>query len=539
MSLPGQVIYEMHIGTFTQEGTWAAAIRELTNLAELGVTVIEVMPVAEFPGRFGWGYDGVYLFAPTRLYGTPDDFRLFVDTAHAAGLGVILDVVYNHFGPDGNVLMEFSPAYFTDRHKNDWGKPLNFDGPDAGPVREFFVENAAYWIQEFHLDGLRLDATHAIQDESGEHILKAIGRRVREVATGRATIVTHENESQDSNMIRPTEGGGIGLDGAWNDDFHHSAMVALTGRNEAYYSDHRGKPQEFISSAKYGYLFQGQRYSWQEKRRGTLGFDLEPWRSVNFLQNHDQVANSGNGKRCHTLTSPGRFRALTTLLLLSPQTPLLFQGQEFAASTPFFYFADHGPDLASEVKRGRAEFLTQFRRLDHSGLADEIPDPADPTTFERCILDFNDRQTHAGVYRLHQDLIALRKFDPAFQQQRPRSVDGAVLGEQAFALRFFAADGADRLLLVNLGCDLHLDQAPEPLLAPPAGHGWDILFSSEDRSYGGDGTPAIETADGWHVMGEAAIVLSPVARYAGAAQLAAIAELMEERKRRERTKLGE
>jgi maltooligosyltrehalose trehalohydrolase len=525
----------MHIGTFTHEGSWAAAAGELSNLVELGITVVEVMPVAEFPGRFGWGYDGVFLFAPTHLYGTPDDFRRFVDKAHALGIGVILDVVYNHLGPDGNVLHEFSPHYFSDRHQNDWGKPLNFDDPDSAQVREFFLANAQYWIEEFHLDGLRLDATQAIQDESAEHILKAIGKRVQEAARGRSTIVIHENESQDSNMIRPTDAGGLGLDGAWNDDFHHSALVALTGRNEAYYSDHRGKPQEFISSAKYGYLFQGQRYSWQENRRGALGFDLEPWRFVNFLQNHDQVANSGNGRRCHTLTSPGRFRALTTLLLLSPQTPLLFQGQEFAASSPFVFFADHKPDLAREVKGGRAKFLSQFRCLDHPGLADQIPDPADLATFERCILDFNERQTHASVYRLHKDLIALRKADPAFRSQRLRGVDGAVLGEQAFVLRFFAADGADRLLLVNLGCDLHLDQAPEPLLAPPAGHGWDILFSSEDRSYGGDGTPAIETADGWRVMGEAAIVLSPVARSGPTVNK----ERMEERIHRERTKLGE
>jgi maltooligosyltrehalose trehalohydrolase len=538
VSLPGQVLYELHIGTFTQEGTWAAAARELKNLAELGVTVLEVMPVAEFPGRFGWGYDGVLLFAPTRRYGTPDDFRRFVDAAHGADLGVILDVVYNHFGPDGNVASEFSDDYFSEKHKNEWGKPLNFDGKNSGPVREFFWQNAAYWVREYHTDGVRLDATQAIMDESKEHLLKGVQEVIRRAATGRQTIVIHENECQDANMIRPVDKGGLGIDGAWNDDFHHSAMVALTGRNEAYYSDHHGKPQEFISSTKYGYLFQGQRYSWQENRRGSPAFDRDPWQFVIFLQNHDQVPNGGSGLRCHQLTSPGRFRAMTTLLLLSPATPLLFQGQEFAASSPFLYFADHKPDLARQVKQGRAEFLTQFRHLNRPGIADELADPSELSSFEQCKLDFSERKKNAKVYQLHKDLLALRKSDPAFRQQKRGSVDGAVLGERVFVLRFFAAEGgerADRLLLINTGCDLHLDQTPEPLLAPPRGCGWDVLFSSEDPKYGGEGTSPVETLDGWRVMGEAAVVLRPVPRPVPTGT----DELMAARKHRERTKLGE
>jgi maltooligosyltrehalose trehalohydrolase len=331
------------------------------------------------------------------------------------------------------------------------------------------------------------------------------------------------------------ERGGLGLDGAWNDDFHHSAMVALTGRNEAYYSDYQGRPQEFISNCKYGYLFQGQRYSWQEHRRGTTGFDLEPWQFVNFLQNHDQIPNSGNGLRCHQITSPGRFRAMTALLLLAPGTPLLFQGQEFAASSPFFYFADHKSGLANDVKQGRAEFLKQFRRLDHDGFADELADPASRTTFERCQLNLGERQTNAAVYRLHKDLIALRKTDPAFKDQRRGGLDGAVLGERALVLRYFVGEKADRLLLINLGSDLHLDRVPEPLLAPPKDHGWDILWSSEDRLYGGEGTPAVETLDGWRVMGEAAIVLAPVSRPAPSEP----AKLISDHRQRERTKFGE
>src|SRR5262249_51400781 len=236
--LQGQVLYEMHVGTFTREGTWEAASRELAELAAVGITVIEVMPVAEFPGRFGWGYDGVDLFAPTHLYGEPDDLRRFVDRAHAAGLGVILDVVYNHIGPDGNYLKQFAADYFTDRYKNEWGEALNFDGPNSGPVREFFVANAAYWVDEFHVDGLRLDATQQMFDNSPEHVLAAISRRVRDAARGRATLIVAENETQHTKLVRPVADGGYGIDGLWNDDFHHSAMVALIGHNEAYYTDY-------------------------------------------------------------------------------------------------------------------------------------------------------------------------------------------------------------------------------------------------------------------------------------------------------------
>ena len=399
VSLLGQVLYDMHVGTFTREGTWAAAARELPELAEAGITVVEVMPVADFAGRFGWGYDGVNLFAPTRLYGTPDDFRAFVDAAHRNGLGVILDVVYNHLGPDGNYLPQFGP-YLTDRHKNEWGDDINFDGPDAGPVREFFVSNAGYWVSEFHLDGLRIDATQAIVDDSPRHVLVEIGERVRAAARGRETIIVNENEPQLAKLVRPVAKGGYGLDGLWNDDFHHSAMVALTGRNEAYYSDHLGSPQEFVSAAKYGYLFQGQRYSWQEKRRGSPAFDLAPWQFVNFTQNHDQVANSGRGLRCQHLSSPGRYRAMTALLLLMPGTPMLFQGQEFAADAPFHYFADHNPELAKAVRNGRTEFMTQFRSLDRPDLVAWLPAPDDPATFERCKLDFAEREKNARLYRM-------------------------------------------------------------------------------------------------------------------------------------------
>jgi|SRR5579883_387399 len=510
-SLRGQVIYEMHIGTFTPEGTWAAAMRELPALAEVGVTVIEVLPIADFAGRFGWGYDGTHLFAPYREYGSPDDLRRFVDAAHRQRIAVILDVVYNHLGPRGNVLEQYSSAYFTDRHKNEWGKAINFDGPDSGPVRELVLANVSYWITEFHFDGLRIDATQSIHDDSDDHILAAIGRRARGAARGRATIIINENEPQHSKIVRPAERGGYGLDGIWNDDFHHSAMVALTGHSEAYYSDHAGQPQEFISAAKYGYLFQGQRYSWQDQRRGTPAWDLNPWQFVNFIQNHDQVANSARGLRCHALTSPGRFRAMTALLLLSPGTPMLFQGQEFAASSPFHYFADHEPELAGQVKQGRVEFLVQFRHLDRPDFRAEAIDPANPATFEQSKLDHRerDRGVHAAIWLLHKDLLALRRTDPAFARQERSGIDGAVLGANAFALRFFTEDRSDRLLLINFGVDLHLNRVPEPLLAPSEGCCWTTLWSSEDRRYGGEGSAPVETLDGWRLTGESAVVLAP------------------------------
>jgi maltooligosyltrehalose trehalohydrolase len=523
IALPGQVLYEMHIGTFTKEGTWAAAERELPELAAAGITCIEVMPVAEFPGRFGWGYDCVNLYAPTRLYGDPDDFRRFVDRAHQLGIGVILDVVYNHLGPDGNYLRAFSPAYFTGKYKTEWGEAINFDGSDSGPVRDFFAANAGYWIDEFHLDGLRLDATQNIYDDTpdpSKHILAEIGRRVRTAAKDRSTIITNENEPQHPRIVRSLEEGGYGLDALWNDDFHHSAMVALTGRSEAYFSDYRGTAQEFISVIKYGYLYQGQWYSWQGKRRGQAGIDLSPEKFVTFIQNHDQVANSARGLRAHQLTSPGRYRAMTALLLLAPGTPLLFQGQEFAASAPFYYFADHKPELAELVQAGRAEFLAQFPSLADPRMKSVFAPPHDPATFERCKLDLSERERHGAAYLLVKDLLKLRREDAVFRVQKPWEVDGAVFNDNAFVLRFFADDGMDRLVVVNFGRDLHFNPCPEPLLAPPEGSRWRLVLSTEDPMYGGSGTGPIETEEeGWRISGETASVFLPEATEATATTL--------------------
>jgi maltooligosyltrehalose trehalohydrolase len=500
------VIYELHVGTFTQEGTWGAARARLPALADLGVRTVELMPVAEFPGSFGWGYDGVDLFAPTRLYGRPDDMRRFVDAAHAAGLAVILDVVYNHLGPSGALFDRFSPHYFTDRYANEWGQALNFDDTESGPVREFFITNAVHWIGEFHLDGLRIDAAQSILDSSSEHILTAIAAATRAAAPGRRLLLVAENEPQDPIMLRPPDRGGHGLDAAVNDDFHHSATVAATGRNEAYLTDYRGSPQELVSCVKRGYLYQGQWYSWQVNARGSFSLDLGPRRFVHYLQTHDQVANSFRGRRLHELTSPGRLRALTALLLLSPPVPQLFQGQEFAASSPFHYFADHEGELAEAVRVGRTaqigEFPSMVRALRFEGMAP----PSARTTFERCRLDHAEAATKAEIVLLHRDLLHLRREDPVIAAPDV-AVDGAVLGPEAFVVRFFAPSGQDRLLVVNLGTDLSLVPNPEPLLAPPATGSWKELWSSEDPRYGGSGTPESDVRKPWTLAAHSALFL--------------------------------
>ena len=502
----GQVVYEMHVGTFTREGTWRAAARELPALADLGITIIEMMPIADFAGRFGWGYDGVDFYAPTRLYGRPDDLRAFVDAAHRLGLGVILDVVYNHFGPDGNYLGEFSSDYISTIHASEWGGSPNFDGENSRPVREFFVANAGYWIDEFHFDGLRLDATQQIFDDSAEHVLAEVTRKAEETAKGRATWITAENEVQDVRLIRPRDSGGFGITTIWNDDYHHEARVALTGRCEAYYTDYRGTPQEFLSAIRHGFIYQGQWYSWQTQRRGTPTRGIEPHRFVVYTQNHDQVANSGRGSRGAALGSPARWRALTALLLLGPNTPMLFQGQEYDAPQPFLYFADHESELADAVRRGRAEFLAQFPSYATAEVTARLANPGDPLTFQKCQLDHADRARRPGAWALHQDLLRLRREDPCLA--KAAEVEGAVLGPHVFLLRWFDDRHGDRLLLVNLGSQHALSPMYEPLLAAPPGTDWTLQWSSEHPRYGGEGTPP-PLLDHWLVPADSTALFRP------------------------------
>lgn len=502
IGLKGQVIYELHIGTFTEGGTWRSAIEILPQLKSVGITCIEMMPVADFAGRFGWGYDGVDLFAPAHVYGSPDDLRKFVAAAHALGLGVILDVVYNHFGPDGCYLKEFAESYFTSKYANEWGEALNYDGEHAHGLRELVTANAAYWIEEFHFDGLRLDAVQTIHDGSSPHILACISQAVREAAGKKHVILIAESEDQHAIVAQPVSTGGYGMDGVWNDDFHHSAIVAITGHNRAYYSDFHGTPQEFISAAKYGYLFQGQTFHWQNKRRGTPAFGLDPAQFVLCLENHDQVANSASGARLWQVASPRRLRAFTALFLLLPGTPMLFQGQEFQSSHPFVFFADMPDGLREAVTRGRAEFLGQFPNI--TKLDDQ---PGDPATYAKCKLDWREFEMHGEAVALHRDLLALRRTDPVFSAQCPHAIDGAVLAPEAFVLRFFGESGDDRLLFINCGADINRGSFAEPLIAPPESSEWRLMWSSEEKKYGGAGVAPFEDGKGWHLTGHSALVL--------------------------------
>jgi maltooligosyltrehalose trehalohydrolase len=420
---------------------------------------------------------------------------------------VILDVVYNHFGVSENWTGEFADGYSTDRYKSEWSDAINFDGDHCEHVREFFITNARYWIEEFHLDGFRFDATQAIHDCSSRHILTDITTAARQAAGRKSLYLVAENEAQDVRSVQLAEKNGHGMDAMWNDDFHHAGRVRLTDHNPAYYSDYLGSMEELIAAVKRGFIYQGQRSQWQEKPRGTPTSGLPATAFVSFLQNHDQVANSATGERLDRLTSPGRLRAMTGLWLLAPQTPLFFQGQEFAATSPFLFFADFKGDLSAGVSQGRAKFLSQFPNLETPEAQRQLPNPTDPATFERCKLDLNERQAHRHIYDLHTDLLRLRREDAVFAAQRADRLDGAALGPDCLLLRYFGEDGDDRLLLVNFGRDLLLSPAPQPLLAPPNDRHWIVLWNSEDFRYGGTGSVPIETDDGWHICGESTAVL--------------------------------
>jgi len=501
------VLYELHAGTFTPEGTWEAAAEWLPYLADVGVTTLELMPIAEFAGGHGWGYDGVNLFAPFHGYGRPDDLRRFVDRAHAAGIAVILDVVYNHFGPSGNSMFDWCP-YYRSARSTDWGEAIAFDGPHSAGVRELFLANAAYWIDELHMDGLRIDATQAIDDSSEDHVIAAIARRAREAGRGRRIFLAGENEPQHAELLRPP----FGLDALWNDDYHHTARVALTGLVDGYLHDYRGTPQELISAVKRGFLYQGQLYPWQKQGRGTPTRGLLRGRFVHYLENHDQVANLGLGERLPALADPATLRAITALTLLAPELPLLFQGQEAGSTRPWYFFVDHCEDLQASVRAGRARFVAQFDRLATAEAQAALPDPCAPATMRACVLDPAARSFDNPAVRLHRDLLRLRRDDPAFTDPRPDALDGAVLGDRALALRYEQPDPLrDRLLLVNLGPTFAQASVPEPLIAPPRGAVWRLRWSSEDPAYGGHGTPPPLDLERLYLPARSAILLAPEA----------------------------
>ena len=500
-SLKGQVFYEMHVGTFTQEGSWAAAKEKLPFLAELGITVIEMMPVADFIGEFGWGYDGVNLFAPTRLYGIPDDLREFIKKAHQLNIGVILDVVYNHFGP-GETLTKFARDFYHEIHENEWGRSINFEKQG---VRSFFISNALYWLEEFHFDGLRIDATQNIDDNSKLHILKEINETIRKKIKQNVILIA-ESESQKTNLLDPLEKKGFGFDAVWNDDFHHTAMVRLTGHREAYYSDYNGSNQELISSLKRGYLYQGQYYKWQKKNRGTEGLHFDPIQFILYLQNHDQIANSTRGDRIHTSSSLALLRAMTLLMILSPEIPLFFQGQEWGATTPFYYFADHDKHISRLVWEGRKQFLAQFPSFKDKEVQNAFPDPGERNNFTQCKLKWEEQKErfHTQLLKFHKDLIRLRREDETFHD--PVEIDGAIFTPDIFLLRFFGKEGDDRLILFNFGLDEVISSIPDPLYAPPTNRQWVLILSSENPLYGGTGTPPVTSIDKWRLKGHSAFV---------------------------------
>lgn len=510
IDIDGQVIYELHIGTFTPQGTFDAAAEKLEHLRDLGVTVLEIMPVSECPGRWNWGYDGVQIYAPYHMYGDHEALKRFVDRAHSLGLAVILDVVYNHLGPDGNYLGCFSPHYFTSRYPNEWGQPFNLDGELNAGVREFIIGNACYWIREFHLDGFRLDATQSIFDASETHLIAELTQRTRAAARPRRIIIVAENEPQCSEQLLPVDAGGYGIDAMWNDDFHHSARVALTGSRDGYFHDYTGRAQELLSCVRRGFLYQGQWYQWQKKSRGSPLHGRGASACIVFLQNHDQVGNTATGVRVHPHSSPARYRALTALTLLAPQTPMLFMGQEFGASTTFTFFADHTEKLARQVHAGRREFMSQFQTYAEATLQALIPDPRAEGSFLNSKLDWSECERNGATLALHRELLRLRASDPVLSRQAVEAIDGATLSEHSFVLRWFDADHGDRLLIVNLAGEASFGSIAEPLLAPPRGSGWQVLWNSEAPQYGGLGwfEPVADHGRGaWRLQAQCAVLL--------------------------------
>jgi maltooligosyltrehalose trehalohydrolase len=403
------VLYEIHVGTFSPEGTFAGAARRLDALRDLGVTAIEVMPVADFPGMRNWGYDGVALFAPSSAYGRPDDLRRLVDEAHARGISVIMDVVYNHLGPEGSYLAQFNPQYFTDRHKTPWGCGINVDGPGSEMVRRFIIENALHWVREYHVDGLRLDATHAIIDDSPVHIVSELADTVRR-SVDRPVIVHAEDERNLAAIVEPRASGGWGLDGVWADDFHHVVRRMIAGDAHGYFADFEGTSDELALTVQQGWLFSGQRSKRSGKPRGTDPSRV-PMRSfVVCLQNHDQVGNRAMGDRMHHRISSEAWRAASTLLLTTPMTPLLFMGQEWAASTPFEFFTDLEPDLGRKVTEGRRAEFADFPEFADPAAREHIPDPQALSTFDASRLRWEERDQpdHARVLALYRALLTLR-----------------------------------------------------------------------------------------------------------------------------------
>jgi maltooligosyltrehalose trehalohydrolase len=483
------VISEIHIGTFTKEGTFEAAAKELPALARAGITAVEIMPIAEFPGARNWGYDGVLPYAAHHAYGGLDGLRSFVDAAHAAGLAAVLDVVYNHLGPEGNHLAELGP-YFTDQYRTPWGAALNFDGPASDEVRRYFVENACFWTDVAHIDALRLDAVHAIVDPSArpfvQELTDAVHAQARDI--GRPVHVIAESASNDTRVIRPVELGGLGADAAWNDDFHHALHVLLTGERDGYYADF-GDLTDLARAWTDSYVYDGRYSRFRCRRHGTSARGIPGTRFVVFAQNHDQIGNRVVGDRLAAHVGHDRLRLAAATVLLSPFVPLLFQGDEYGDPAPFPYFVSHtDPDLVEAVRTGR--------RQEFAGFAWRAapPDPQSEATYESARLDrgLATKDEHAALLRWHRLLLELRAREPALARLDPSAVEPSV-HEHARALVFRRRAGSEIVALaLHFGADTVRVSAPLP-----AGR-WDVLADSGSQEFGGPKAtvPASVDSDG-------------------------------------------
>jgi maltooligosyltrehalose trehalohydrolase len=427
------VIYELHIGTFTAEGTYAAAQTKLPHLVELGVTHLELMPLATFPGRRGWGYDGVDLYAPFPAYGNPLELAAFVQACHAKGLAVLLDVVYNHLGPDGNYLAQYGP-YFTDRYKTNWGAAINYDGPYSDPVRRFVIDNALMWLRDYGFDGLRLDAVHAIFSFDAVHVLEELAIAVKELGAtlGRSLVLIAESDLNDPRLVRPASRGGYGLDAQWADDFHHAVHRFFTGETDGYYADFHGL-EDVATALRQGYVYQGQYSPHRGRRHGRPPRGVAADQIVVCAQNHDQIGNRAQGERLSMMLGVPQLKAIAALTILSPFVPLLFQGEEWGAQTPFLYFTDHeNAELGRLVAEGRSKEFSSFR------WQGAVPNPQEQDTFARSKLNWSElpQPPHAEIYEWYRQLIRLR------HAKRGRTKPAVNVDPKAGSLRFFDDDVA-------------------------------------------------------------------------------------------------
>jgi maltooligosyltrehalose trehalohydrolase len=479
------VVYELHVGTFSPEGTFGGVQQRLRYLVELGVTAIELMPVADFPGRWNWGYDGVSLFAPARCYGRPDDLRALVDAAHAAGLAVLLDVVYNHLGPDGAYLAAVSRQVFTSRHRTPWGDAINFDGDGSRQLRDWFIANALHWLREYHIDGLRLDATHAIADDSPRHFLGEFAERVR-AGAGRPVILVAEDHRNLDTIVRPEA---WGFDGVWSDDFHHEVRRRLTGDSDGYFADFTGTAADIAATVSRGWFFSGQYAEYFGEPRGTDPTGLPPHAFTIFTQNHDQVGNRACGERLHHDVDDATWRAVSTLLLCAPETPLLFQGQEWAASTPFRYFTDHNEELGRLVTEGRRREFSRFRGFSSPEARERIPDPQSRVTFESSRLRWDEvsEGSHAAALRLYRVLLALRRREPLLHRSDWSGFTCRAVDEETLLLRRRVGDEA-LLVLVRL-------RGSGAVVLSEA-MWWETLLTTEDAAFALDPQPIEVDAGG-------------------------------------------